>query len=124
MRTEEQIARALAAGADTIEGEAARFAFAALDESRRQVDALRDAGQQASFAMMAAKHKMRLFHLMEACAESGFDITVSALVNVGVVIEIQEPDEDFCPAAYTGSTLMEAVKAAEKHPIKREERSP
>ena len=123
MRTEEQIARALAAGADTIEGEAARFAFAALDESRRQVDALRDAGQQASFAMMAAKHKMRLFHLMEACAESGFDITVSALVNVGVVIEIQDPEQGI-PVAYPGSTLMEAVEAAMSHPIKREERNP
>ena len=123
MRTEEQIARTLAASADTIEGEAARFAFAALDESRRQVDALRDAGQQASFAMMAAKHKMRLFHLMEACAESGFDITVSALVNVGVVIEIQDPEQGI-PTAYMGSTIAEAVEAAMSHPIKREERSP
>ncbi len=39
-------------------------------------------------------------------------------MRVGVVIEIQDP-EDGIPAAYTGSTLIEA---AEKH--KREERSP
>ena len=121
MRTEEQIARTLAASADTIEGEAARFAFAALDESRRQVDALRDAGQQASYSLLKAQQGVRLVALLEACQQARLDVSVSILVGAGIFIEIQEPDEDFCPAAYTGSTLTEAIKAAEKHPIKREE---
>ena len=124
MRTEEQIARTLAASANTIEGEAARFAFAALDESRRQVDALRDAGQQASYSLLKAQQGVRLVALLEACQTARLDITISALMGVGVVIEIQEPDEDFCPTAYTGKTLLEAIQEAEKHPIKREERSP
>ena len=123
MRTEEQIARALAAGADTIEGEAARFAFAALDESRRQVDALRDAGQQASYSLLKAQQGVRLVALLEACQEARLDVTVSALMGIGVVIEIQHPEEDFCPAAYTGSTLLEAVEAAEIN-FERKERSP
>ena len=120
MRTEEQIARTLAASADTIEGEAARFAFAALDESRRQVDALRDAGQQASYSLLKAQQGVRLVALLEACQEARLDITVSMLMGIGVVIEIQDPEQGI-PVAYPGLTLLEAVQEAEKHPIKREE---
>ena len=123
MRTEEQIARTLAASADTIEGEAARFAFAALDESRRQVDALRDAGQQASYSLMKAQQGVRLVALIEACQEARLDVTVSMLMGIGVVIEIQDPEQGIT-VAYPGLTLLEAVQEAEKHPIKREERSP
>ena len=75
MRTEEQIARTLAASADTIEGEAARFAFAALDESRRQVDALRDAGQQASYSLLKAQH-------MKKTGLHGFPQPISATIRI------------------------------------------
>ena len=44
------------------------------------------------------------------------DITISALMGVGVVIEIQDP-EGGIPTAYAGSTLAEAIEAAEEHII-------
>ena len=122
MRTEEktaralveQTARAVVANSKTVDGAAARMAFAALDESRRQIDAFLSAGQEAAYAMRKAEQDVRLVYLIAACQEVRLDITISALMGVGVVIEIQDP-EDGIPAAYTGSTLIEAVEAAEKH---------
>tara|TARA_Y100000310_G_scaffold52420_1_gene48172 strand:- start:233 stop:604 length:372 start_codon:yes stop_codon:yes gene_type:complete len=123
MRSEEQTARALVARSTTVDGAAARHAFAALDESRRQVDALLSAGQEASYSLLKAEQGVRLVALLEACQQAHLDITVGVLVGVGVVIEIQVPNVKGYPAAYAGSTLIEAIEAAEKHPIKRE-RSP
>ena len=123
MRSEEETARRLVARSTTVDGASARFAFAALDESRRQIDALLSAGQEASYSLLKAEQGTRLVALLEACQTARLDVIVSMLMGVGVVIEIQEPDDDFYPTAYTGSTLLEAIQEAEKHPIKRE-RSP
>ena len=122
MRSEEETARRLVARSTTIDGASARFAFAALDESRRQVDALLSAGQEASYSLLKAQQGTRLVALLEACQTARLDVIVSALMGVGVVIEIQDPEQGI-PVAYPGSTLMEAIQEAEKHPIKRE-RSP
>ena len=116
MRTEEQTARRLVARSTTVDGAAARLAFAALDESRRQVDALLSAGQEASYSLLKAEQGVRLVALLETCQRAHLDITISALMGVGVVIEIQDP-EGGIPTAYTGSTLIEAIEAAEEHII-------
>ncbi len=116
MRAEEQTARAAVASSTTVDGASARFAFAALDESRRQVDALLSAGQEASYSLLKAEQGMRLVALLETCQQARLDVSISALMRVGVVIEVQNPEEGI-PVAYTGATLLEAIEEAEKHII-------